>query len=43
MIDTQQKTLESSSLNGLIDFTGDGPQLQVRRLIESLVAAETAT
>jgi len=42
MVDSQQKTLESSSLDGLIDFISDGQQLHAHRMIESLIAAETA-
>lgn len=43
MIDAQQKNLASSSLDGLVDITGDGPQLQARRMIDRLIAAEAAS
>jgi len=42
MIEAQQKNLRGGSIDGLVDINADNPPLQMRRIMDSLIAAEAA-
>ena len=42
MIEAQQKNLDGGSTDGLLDINADNPPLQMRRIMERLIAAEAA-
>ena len=41
MIEAQQKSLKGITLDGLIDINADNPPLQMRKILEHLITAET--
>jgi len=42
MIEAQQKNLNGGSIEGLMDINADNPPLQMRRIMDDLIAAETS-
>ena len=40
MIEAQQKNLEGGAVDGLVDINADNPPLQMRRIMDNLIAAE---
>ena len=40
MIEAQQKNLEGGSVDGLVDINADNPPIQMRRIMDKLIAAE---
>jgi phenylpropionate dioxygenase-like ring-hydroxylating dioxygenase large terminal subunit len=43
MIEAQQKNLDGGSIEGLMDINADNPPLQMRRIMDNLIAAEAAS
>jgi hypothetical protein len=40
MIQARQKNLDGGSVEGLMDINADNPPLQMRRIMDNLIAAE---
>ena len=43
MIEAQQKNLSGGSVDGMIDINADNPPLQMRRIMDGLIAAESTS